>query len=375
MTGFTVYQPYLISIGGLTNAQASMLTSIRSLFTLLAMFAVNRILRKTDIRMGATYSVLAIVLSFLIYGMASSFSVYAMAAATAGFAYGVGGMVAATIMINRWFVDYQGLALGICAAGSGVSTVIATPIITVMIEKFSMKATLIGESIVVAIFAIPVFVLLRNRPKGEEDKHFGGNNPTAKPEGPVFRVSKSGSHIVCVSILIMGFTYAASSHISVVCKSEGFHTQTVALLISVMGIALVVGKCVYGLISDKFGSFVAGNLFFGGFFTGVALCCISGLQNTAIAIVSVALLGAGSSILSVGISVIARAVAAPIHFTPLVQKFQIIYMIGSLIFGVVPGMMADRMGSYIPAYVVLTVLVGVSAVMVQSVLWKQEKGA
>lgn len=372
MTGFTVYQPYLISIGGLSNSQASMLISVRSLFTLAAMFMVNKILRKTDIRIGATCSVFAIVLSFVLYGVGTGFPVYCLAAAIAGFAYGVGGMVAATIMINRWFVDSQGLALGICAAGSGISTVVATPVITVAIERFSMRTALLAEAVAVTILTVVVFLLLRNRPKGEEDKHFGGNNPTAKIEGPQYQVSKASSYIVCISMLLMGFTYASSSHISVLYKNQGFSTEKVALLVSVMGIALVLGKCGYGWVSDKFGSIVSGNLFFGSFFVGVALCCISGLHNTAIAVVSVALLGAGSSILSVGISVIAKAVAVPRHFTPLVQKFQIIYMIGSLTFGVVPGILADVTGSYVPAYVLLAILVGISGLMVQGVLWRQE---
>lgn len=374
MTGFTVYQPYLISIGGLSNSQASMLISIRSLFTLVAMFMVNKILRKTDIRIGATCSVFAIVISFVLYGVGTGFPIYCLAAAIAGFAYGVGGMVAATIMINRWFVDSQGLALGICAAGSGISTVVATPVITVAIEQFSMQTALLAEAAAVMILTAVVFFLLRNRPKGEEDKHFGGSNPTAKIEGSQYQVSKASSYIVCVSMLLMGFTYASSSHISVLYKNQGFSTEKVALLVSVMGIALVLGKCGYGWVSDKFGSVVSGNLFFGSFFMGVMLCCISGLQNIVIAIVSVALLGAGSSILSVGISVIAKAVAVPRHFTPLVQKFQIIYMIGSLIFGVVPGILADMTGSYVPAYILLAILVGISGVMVQGVLWRQEYG-
>lgn len=368
MTGFTVYQPYLISIGGLTNAQASMLTSVRSLFTLLGMFAVNRILRKTDIRMGAAYSILATGLSFVIYGVAGSFPVYCCAAAIAGFAYGIGGMVAATIMINRWFEEYQGLALGICAAGSGISTVTATPVITIMIERYTMKATMLGEAAVVAVIMVLVAALLRNRPKGEEGKHFGGEHPRTKPEKLQYRVSKRSSVIVCIGMLVMGFTYASASHISVLYKGEGFSTQNVALLVSVMGIALVVGKCLYGFLSDRFGTFAAGNLFFGGFFAGVVLCCMSGSQSMAAALLSAALLGTGSSILSVGISVIARAVAAPAHFTSLVQRFQIIYMIGSLVFGVVPGMIADRMGGYIPAYALLAFLVGLSGIMVQRVL-------
>lgn len=373
MTGFTVYQPYLISIGGLTNAQASMLTSIRSMFTLIAMFAVNSVLRKTDIRLGATGSVLAIVVSFILYGIGGGFPIYCCAAAIAGFAYGTGGMVAATIMINRWFEEHQGLALGICAAGSGMSTVVATPIITWAIERFSLRSTLLAEAVVVAILMLLVFLLLRNRPKGEEGKKFGGNGAKITLDRNSFQVRTSDAYIVYIGMLLMGFTYASSSHIAVLYKSEGYHTATVALFLSVMGVALIVGKCLYGLVSDKYGSFVAGNLFFGAFFIGGVLCCVSGIKNVLLGVVAVALLGGGSSILSVGISVIARAVAKPKCFTPLVQRYQIIYMIGSLLFGVMPGIVADHAGSYIPAYVVLTGLICVSGVLVQGVLLRTEK--
>lgn len=63
----------------------------------------------------------------------------------------------------------------------------------------------------------------------------------------------------------------------------------------------------------------------------------------------------GSVLLSVGITVIGDAVAKPEYYTIVVKRIQIVYMLGSVAFGGVPGIIADRMGSYWPAYGLMTI--------------------
>ncbi|MBQ8263796.1 MAG: hypothetical protein IJY96_03340, partial [Oscillospiraceae bacterium] len=46
-SSFSVYQPYLIGIIGLSNTQASMVITVRTLFSLLGVFAVQKYLELT----------------------------------------------------------------------------------------------------------------------------------------------------------------------------------------------------------------------------------------------------------------------------------------------------------------------------------------
>ena len=374
MTGFSVYQPYLISDGGLTNAQASMLTSIRSMFTFLAMFAVARILNKTDIRLGAALSALGIALSMILYGAAKSFPVYAAGAAVAGICYGVGGMLAVSVMIHRWFDEHQGLAVGICSAGSGFSAVIGTPVITWLIETFSMRTAFFIEAAFVAVLAVLVFLMLRNRPKGEErPPQFVTKKEKGQSRESMFWIGKREMIFVMTGCLLMGFSYAATSHISVLYRNAGFSPDQVSLLVSVMGAALFIGKCVYGQAADRLGSFRSGNLFFGMLVAGSALCCLAGNRNIVPAVAAVVLVSCGSVLLSVGLTIIADAVAKQQYYAVVVRRIQIVYMLGSMVFGVVPGIIADHVGNYIPAYMLITLFAAAAALLIQPVLYRRRK--
>lgn len=372
MTGFSVYQPYLISDGGLTNAQASMLTSIRSMFTFLTMFAAARILNKTDIRLGGALSAVGIAAAMILYGTASSFPVYAAGAAAAGICYGIGGMLAVSVMIHRWFDEHQGLAVGICSAGSGFSAVIGTPIITWMIETFSMRTAFFIEAAFVAVLAVLIFLMLRNRPKGEErPPQFVSKAAKGQKQEDMFWIGKREIWFVMIGILLMGFSYAATSHISVLYSNAGFSADQVSLIVSAMGAALFIGKCVYGQAADKLGSYRSGNIFFGMLVIGSGLCCLAGNGSIVLAMASVILVSCGSVLLSVGLTIIADAVAKQQYYAVVVRRIQIIYMLGSMVFGVVPGIIADHAGNYIPAYVLITVFAAAAMLLIQPILYKR----
>lgn len=374
MTGFTVYQPYLISDGGLTNAQASLLTSIRSMFTFLTMFAVARILNKTDIRLGGSLSVLSIAGALLLYGAADSFPVYAAAAAVAGIGYGVGGMLAVSVMMHRWFEEHEGLAVGICSAGSGFSAVLGTPVIVWMIETFSLKQAFFMEAGFVAVLAVIVFLMLRNRPKGEErPPQFVSKAAKEHPDENRYLIGTREKYFVLAGILLMGFSYAATSHISVLYRNAGYPAGQVSLIVSAMGAALFVGKCVYGEAADRLGSFRSGNIFFGMLVSGSAICCLAGIHNMALALAATLLVSCGSVLLSVGITIIANSVARQKYYALVVRRFQIIYMLGSMAYGVVPGIIADHTGTYIPAYILITFFAAGAMLLIQPVLRGREK--
>lgn len=337
MTGFSVYQPYFISIGGLTNAQTSMLASVRSMFTFLTLFVAAKVLDRTDIRVGGTLAVIGIAGSMFLYGIADQYPLYVLAAAVAGVCYGIGGMLTVSVMIHRWFEDHQGLAVGICSAGSGFSAVIGTPVIAWMIETYSMRQAFFMEAGFVAISAVIVFLLLRNRPKGEEAPPQFSQERRGKSRGErMFVVGQRGEIFVMAGVLLMGFTYAATSHISVLYKNSGYPTGQISLLVSIMGASLFVGKCLYGAAADKIGSYRSGNLFFGMMVAGCALCCIAGNRSLFWAVFAVTLLCGGSVLLSVGLTVIANTVAKPEYYAVVVRRIQTIYLLGSMVFGVVP---------------------------------------
>ena len=145
ITAFSVYQPYIISVNGFSNTQASVLMTIRSIFTLVALLFVEVFYRRLNLRLGMAITVLLAAGSFFMYSVSRGYLMYCVSSALSGVAYAMGGMIPVSLLISRWFRDKVGLALGICSAGTGVSAVLIPPVVTRMIEKHSLSTAFMAE--------------------------------------------------------------------------------------------------------------------------------------------------------------------------------------------------------------------------------------
>ena len=164
INAFSVYQPYLQQRCNLSNTQAANYIVVRSLFAFASLFLVGKFYDKLEIRAGLTTALILSAASFALYAWAEQFWQLCLAAAVAGLAFGLGGMYPASLLINRWFHSHSGLALGICAAGSGFAAIVGAPIITALTENYSLQTALLVEAAVLLVGAAACFLLIRNWP-------------------------------------------------------------------------------------------------------------------------------------------------------------------------------------------------------------------
>ena len=113
---FSVFQPYIIQRGAMTESQGSLLITIRYLTMLLSTMAVTGYYRRFPLRWGMVLGLVPGLLSLVLYSAAESFLLCCVASALSGVTCGLCGMVPATMLLDRWFVSHRGLAVGICAA-------------------------------------------------------------------------------------------------------------------------------------------------------------------------------------------------------------------------------------------------------------------
>ena len=132
---FSAAQPYILAGNGFTNTQTSLITTIRSAAYLLGTLAVGRYYRRIGYRAGCALSAVLVSVSFLLFAAAKSLAAYYFAGAVAGIGYAFGSMVPASILMRRWFHSHSGLAIGVCAAGTGLATVAFSPLFTSIAEK------------------------------------------------------------------------------------------------------------------------------------------------------------------------------------------------------------------------------------------------
>lgn len=376
---FTIYQPWIIQVHGFTNAQGSWITTVRSLFALLAMLSVDGLCRRLGLRYTMTAGMACFAASYALFGAARTFPVYCAAAALSGLAYGYGGMIPLTLVISHWFQRRRGLALGLAAAGSGLSTILFPPLLTRIIETRGLETALYGEGILGVIFTLAVYLLVRSDPAQVGLAPYSGGQDRAAPRQAV-RLAPAGLRpvhwwaVAAAAFLIGAPSGPGFSHLTVLYTSCGYDPILVAFLMSYLGVVLMAAKVLYGQLSDKLGSRTANLLVFLVMLGGFLLCALAPLGSVPLAFAAITLTALGMPISSVTLSVWAGDLSGGDSYESTVKWYTSAYMLGSLVTGPLPGLSADHTGSYVPAYLLFALMLLAAAVLVQGVYRRLDLG-
>ena len=163
-TSFAVYQPYIVSMPSIGDAAGSIILSTRILVSAIATMLVNRFYDFLEARVGLSLAMALTGAAFFVYSTASTLPAFLVGAAFAGIAYGLGGMVATAMLVNRWFKSGIGTAVGVASVGSGVAGFVIPIAATSIIEAHSLVAAFACEGAFSLVLAVIVFLFLRNRP-------------------------------------------------------------------------------------------------------------------------------------------------------------------------------------------------------------------
>lgn len=364
---FTVFQPYILSLNGFSNTQLSVLIEIRTAVAFLTLFAVTAYYNRLGLRRGIVISLVTCAAAFLLYAFAGSFAGYCAAFAAAGAAYTLAGTVPASILIMRWFRDRSGLAMGIMASGTGICNIIGSPVFTKLIIATSIKTAFLVQCGFVLIVGLVMFFIV----KTPEEMNA---QPYEKPGGETKAVTRGSyslprAHLwlmLAAIVFLGGYINTGYGYLTNMYSTEGYDSMLIAYGISFIGAALILGKCLYGVVYDRVGAYAANYAFYGASAAGLALCCFSG-GGAARMFASMLFLGLGFSMVSVSLPIWAADLSESRDYPEVLKKFQMANMAGGLIFNMLPGPVADRCGSYIPVYIIFTVVCLLSAAAVQTV--------
>lgn len=369
VNAFTVYQPYILELNNYTNTQTSAIITIRSLFAFASMFLTGWYYKRLSLRNGMLIAGLLNAVGFFVFGLAKNYVSYCIGAVCVGFAYGFGTMVPIAIVLEHWFVKKRTLAVSICSAITGLSTLGIPTLLTQMIEKYSLRNTFVAEAMLIAALSVVSFVLIRDDPAKKGLHPYGEKRSAEKTElMQNCTLLKRKHRIVLIPMLLLlgAMTNVGFSHITVLVSSQGFEANACALAVTVSGMSLTCSKMIYGWMAEKIGTFKT-NTVYGCILTvGMLLCCLIGTNRTVL-YSAMCLYGTGLALTTVGLTAWVGDFCCGIEYDKTVRRFQIGYSAGSLLFSSVPGILADRFaGSYVPAYAFFALC---TVVVIASVQW------
>ncbi len=372
---FSVYQPEIIRLNGFTDAQGSWITTVRSLFILAALLCVNQLCARFGLRRIMSLGILLAGLSCVCFAFARSFPMYCAAAALTGIGYCWAGMVPISLAVGRWFQDRRGLALGLASAGSGVSTVFAPVLLTKIMERHGMAAAFLWEGAVIFLCALLVWLLVRDDPArmGLTPYIRSGSSQAELAAGSGAHAGLSGGQwgLLLLAALFVGASGGPGfSHLTMLYTSSGYGSLFIAGLLSYLGAMISLGKILCGQVYDRLGG-RGGNLFsFGTLLLSLALCTLAPMGGTLLPILAITAFGLGMSITAVSPARWAGDLCA--DYESSVRTITLAFTAGMLVFGPLPGLLADWLGGYVPAYITFFLLLLAAFLIVRGLYRKKD---
>ena len=371
-TSFSVYQPYLVAIPGVGHSGGSIILSVRTFVSLIAMFFVARYYAWLNCRLGVLIASLCVAAGFALYAINSSNYLGLCAGSVfTGLGYGLGGMIASTMLISRWFESSVATVAGFAAVGSGVAAVVLPSIVVGIVNASGLASAFAFEAVLAVAMGVLVFALLRNFPEDMGLKPYSGSEKSkrGKPRKQQKRVSRNVPHkvmpLVLMAMVFVGcISVGGTSYIAVLFTSEGFTTEAAAALVALNGGCLAVAKLVSGLVLNRAGTRNGSALFFALFIAGTALLCATALGATGLAPVAVVLYSIGLTLGSVGVSVWSIELSPHGHEVQTIKNFQICYALGGFVFTFLPGFLTEAFGTYLVSYVALLVMITLAGIII-----------
>lgn len=374
----SVYLPFIEGTG-LSDSMGSAILSIRCLSSFAATFVVELYYRKLSLRRGIFIASLFGAASAAVYSMGGRAFVYYTGAVLGGICYGLGAIYPTALLLSRWFHARRGLAIGISSAGSGVSIMIFSPVVSALVLKYSLRTAFLLQAGFMLLSAVCVFLLLRDDPaqKGLDPYGEGGESgvKVRNQEGPARLPALVLWMLALMMLLVGGAGQAFSGHLSVLARSCGYSVRAAATVVSLQGMVLVCSKLLSGGMADRFGPKRCTTLLIAIFILGCVLVQLMNGVSLFWCFVPPCLMGFGASVYNVGPPLWAGDLSDKAGYPKLLKWLQIFYNLGGILFSAVPGIIADHTGEYKSSYVLIACMMALALTILRWSYWKGLKKA
>jgi MFS family permease len=169
-----------------------------------------------------------------------------------GIGFSASGLLPATTLVARWFVDKRALALSVSTTGLSVGGILVTPMTALLIERSGLEFStpLFGLAYVVGVVPL-VFLVIRPFPADTRVASKGDLPRTV--EGTEFGVTIRSAAFWGLSV---AWIFVMLAQVGGIAHQYGLVTENLsparaAIALSVLPMFSVVGRIIGGLIVDK----------------------------------------------------------------------------------------------------------------------------
>lgn len=369
-TSFNVYQSYLVRIDGVGDFGGSVIVTVRTFVSLIAIFVVGKYYTALSLRTGIIIACLLTTIGFFIYGFANSLELYCLGSIFTGAGYGFGGLVAVTLLIGNWYHGHVGTVVGVASMGSSFASIVIPIAVAAIISISALSVAFFSEALLALAVTIFLAIFLRTSPsklglKPTEERTNEVGTSKEKVHIGVSSINVRQRHLMLVAIFLMGASAVVGySYFSVLMSSSGINLAATAVLTSILGISLTVSKLSTGWIFDRIGSLAGSAIFFAIIIVGLLCCTLVPVGKEPMAFAAAVLFGLGSSLATTGVSIWSLELSSTEDRMRLVRSFQVAYAFGGFAFNIMPGIIAEFTGGYEINYLIFAIFMLICAILV-----------
>lgn len=186
-----------------------------------------------------------------------------------GLGSGCVALVLAATIVNRWFLNHRGLAMGVLSASTATGNLVFLPVLAALVESGGWQFVVIAVAIVTAALVPVVLMLLPERPAdigalpygAVEDAHIAEPAAPANPMRLALSTLVMAAHhrnfwLLFATFFICGFTTNGliGTHLISMCADYAIPAVSAASLMAAMGLFDLAGTTASGWLTDRFDS-------------------------------------------------------------------------------------------------------------------------
>lgn len=265
-------------------------------------------------------------------------------------------MVPMTMIVNKWFQEKKGLAVGLSAGTSGVIGALAAPILASLIETNDWRFAFIIMSIFVVVLALPIlFMPYAYDPRDEGLLPYGFKKPekSSKPLRQPSLENNRSTKIVFAALMLIGFlnttTVFTNQHFPGYGESVGLSPETASFMLSAAMIGNLSGKFAFGALSELIGTVKTSLGMF--VISIISTLMLIFLIHPVTLIIGSLLFGFLFSIGGVALPLLSTEFFDPVTGVKVYARVNFIASMGAAISVSLVGFIYDFTGSFIPAFI------------------------
>lgn len=380
---------------GIGIGDLSLYFSVSAIVTMIFLPIGGKLMAKYDVRYLTVVAVLLQAGAFALFGLMDKvWGWYILSVPLA-----VGGvfitLLLGPVLINQWFSQKAGLALGILSAAGGAIGMVVQPSVGYLIANHGWRSSYITVGLVAIAIIIPVALLLiKKSPNAIGLQPYGADMASANSaqegagkqanvqQGITFADAKKSLAFYSLMIFFFFITSIASfsMHIPNYLTNQGYDISAAGTVMGMYMMGILIGSLVIGVLTDKIGTKNTAILAMIVGLISIILLMSAG-QNIQLITVAVTLFGVISSSIGTLGPALASTLFGNREYSQIYSLASMGLAISSIIALPAYGFIFDYLGSYtivlyaIIAMLVLNILCVLFAFkgkdrMVQQGLWK-----